>query len=92
MSIRTQNTIVTVCTNCSKESEVRGLDWSDLKVEKDKQVTITRTCANCRFREKQKGLPMKESEKQYRKQYNKNRNERIKIALEMLKQTEGTDV
>lgn len=92
--------IVTVCPRCRKESEVRGLDWSDITNAADEAFameglelaatpTISRMCANCRFRTQQEKKPLTPEQKQVRALYNKQRNERIKVALELLKQQEG---
>jgi hypothetical protein len=80
--------IQTVCGKCGKTSEVRGLDWSDLNVAVADRKIVTRICANCSFRESKKGTPMSAKEKAYRQQYNKDRNAKIKLALELLKAQE----
>lgn len=80
--------IQTMCGKCGKTSEVRGLDWNDLKVPAAERKLVTRICANCSFRESKKGTPMSAKEKAYRQNYNKERNAKIKVALQLLKANE----
>jgi len=84
-------TIVTICSKCAKRSEVRGLDYDDLRIDVKDRKVISRICANCKFREANKNREMSAKEKAYRKNYNKQRNERIKIALELLKESENEE-
>lgn len=85
--------IITQCPRCNKEGEVRGLDLNDLlalsaevagalkKVNGGKQFAVVRMCANCRYRTAQNGKPMSEAQKDARKRYNKQRNEKKNAAL-----------
>lgn len=90
--IHDEDKIATRCPKCNRETEVRGLEWPDLEAVIDgieRVPIIERMCANCSYRAGQKGKTMTDAQKEYRKTYNKKRQDRIKAALELLAEQEN---
>lgn len=90
--------IKTECPKCGKLREVQGLNWNaiikhvgddvatnGMITDKVQEEPIMILCSNCRYREDHKSKPLTETQKQKRAQYNKNRREQIKEALDFMK-------
>lgn len=76
--------VETICPKCGSVHPLRGLSWGDLKssgILSEHAVEgtlIERQCARCNFQDRKKAKPMTEEQKAKRREYNKNRNKRLK--------------
>jgi hypothetical protein len=87
----TPGTIQAKCPKCEKTRTIQGITWAaiglalDVAIDEAEAPVVEELCAQCSYRAKKKNVPMTEEQKAKRAEYNKNRRNEIKAALEFMR-------